>query len=604
VVNIAEKCLLVVTILVFACALFVSFYQPVETEDVWWHLSTGKWIIENHSVPHEDPFSFNDDITTGIFPQWLGSCIYYLIYQGGGFISLKLFRAVLFMLVLGIFFLYGRKQISLPLLLFLIFLASQSLHGRLLLRPFVFNFVFIQIFLISFLQYKKTSQKSLLILFLILGILWSNIHIGGFVYGLSISAIFIFSAFIQHFQTKNEAEKRRYYFQIRNMSLAFGIYLSGFLVNPYGLEGFLYPFKVFLIPNFINFGKLNHIIAELLPPVQILSLSGYWFYVLCFFSILSIYFMRREKFNFTLLFSFALFLFLKHGRAGVFFSLICLYIIVISARQNSFKDFWRRFKYAPLIHLLLCTVLISVSIVTISEKMNRKVFIDGKVKDYLSMDYDPANPRVIIRFLKDHNIRGPMFNSSGLGGFLIWDSYPDLKPFVDNRQFNQVLYAKYRAILREPDVYWSIAEGEFDFKIVLLDMRHLAVHKLLRYLMAREDYQLVYVRDVYLVLLKRGAFHLPKEMEDYQYQLESTPISEEDLKQLKEIASKQSAWTEKIFLPTTFYNNVIEEGVVFFGLGYEGAGIKRILQASKNSPDMVRKLAVPLLEIISHDQII
>ena len=48
----------------FAVASFfgyvgVLFYMPIEIEDVWWHLSTGRWIMNHFSVPLADPFSFS-----------------------------------------------------------------------------------------------------------------------------------------------------------------------------------------------------------------------------------------------------------------------------------------------------------------------------------------------------------------------------------------------------------------------------------------------------------------------------------------------------------------------------------------------------------------
>src|SRR5215469_5498322 len=36
--------------------LFSTFNACLDN-DIWWHLATGKWILQNHAIPHTDPFS-------------------------------------------------------------------------------------------------------------------------------------------------------------------------------------------------------------------------------------------------------------------------------------------------------------------------------------------------------------------------------------------------------------------------------------------------------------------------------------------------------------------------------------------------------------------
>src|SRR5438874_10147598 len=31
--------------------------RPVVDEDIWWHLATGRWIVEHRALPQTDPFS-------------------------------------------------------------------------------------------------------------------------------------------------------------------------------------------------------------------------------------------------------------------------------------------------------------------------------------------------------------------------------------------------------------------------------------------------------------------------------------------------------------------------------------------------------------------
>ena len=63
--------------------IFLFFYHPIETEDVWWHLSTGRWIAQHVQVPNEDVFPFAHERTHWLCNnEWLGSVILYGIVKG------------------------------------------------------------------------------------------------------------------------------------------------------------------------------------------------------------------------------------------------------------------------------------------------------------------------------------------------------------------------------------------------------------------------------------------------------------------------------------------------------------------------------------------
>ena len=43
--------------------LALFFFRPIEIDDVWWHLATGKFIVEHAQVPSTDPFPFSNEQT-------------------------------------------------------------------------------------------------------------------------------------------------------------------------------------------------------------------------------------------------------------------------------------------------------------------------------------------------------------------------------------------------------------------------------------------------------------------------------------------------------------------------------------------------------------
>ena len=75
-------------------SLFVLAAQPQTDPDLWWHLRTGQWILENRAIPHSDPFSFTMLGTHWVAHEWLADIGLYLLYQAGGLTALALSTAL------------------------------------------------------------------------------------------------------------------------------------------------------------------------------------------------------------------------------------------------------------------------------------------------------------------------------------------------------------------------------------------------------------------------------------------------------------------------------------------------------------------------------
>jgi len=41
-----------------ALAAWLYAWHPIRCDDQWWHLLTGRYVLEHGSVPETDPFSF------------------------------------------------------------------------------------------------------------------------------------------------------------------------------------------------------------------------------------------------------------------------------------------------------------------------------------------------------------------------------------------------------------------------------------------------------------------------------------------------------------------------------------------------------------------
>jgi hypothetical protein len=72
--------LLLVGIMLMACALVL---QNVPNNDMWFLISTGRYIVENHTIPDTNPFTWHEGLTMTV-QQWVPAVILYLLYHWFG----------------------------------------------------------------------------------------------------------------------------------------------------------------------------------------------------------------------------------------------------------------------------------------------------------------------------------------------------------------------------------------------------------------------------------------------------------------------------------------------------------------------------------------
>ena len=69
--------------LVLAPAGALSLRRLYDT-DTWWHLASGRWIVEHASVPAVDTLSYTVPGKAWINLQWLGDVLLYGIFRAAG----------------------------------------------------------------------------------------------------------------------------------------------------------------------------------------------------------------------------------------------------------------------------------------------------------------------------------------------------------------------------------------------------------------------------------------------------------------------------------------------------------------------------------------
>ena len=78
-----------VLVLALFIALLAMSAREIADPDFWWHLATGRYIVETRSIPHHDVFSYTATDHKWITHEWLTQVGMIALYSGGGLTALQ-----------------------------------------------------------------------------------------------------------------------------------------------------------------------------------------------------------------------------------------------------------------------------------------------------------------------------------------------------------------------------------------------------------------------------------------------------------------------------------------------------------------------------------
>ncbi|HYC59834.1 MAG TPA: hypothetical protein VEK79_09735 [Thermoanaerobaculia bacterium] len=81
--------------LVLFAAFAVAAVGPIRNYDFFWHLATGRWIVEQFALPLTDPFAVASDRHPWINGEWLFEIVAYLAHNAIGLTGMSFVRAIL-----------------------------------------------------------------------------------------------------------------------------------------------------------------------------------------------------------------------------------------------------------------------------------------------------------------------------------------------------------------------------------------------------------------------------------------------------------------------------------------------------------------------------
>lgn len=406
--------------------LFLSQKINLPAADLGRHIKNGEiflhanqYHISRSALLHTNFFSYTHPTFPFINHHWGYGIIAYLTYSLFGWVGLSLAYIltltgaffILFILITQKTPLYA----SIPISLFLIPLIAERTE----IRPEGMSYLFIAVFLYILIAYSHNElrQKYLYIL-PVLSVFWINTHIYA-IFGPLLVGAFLCEALVHR-------DKTNIYTYLKILALCAG----ALLISPYGLEGALYPFKIFN-----NYGYL---VAEnqsilFLKKLNFINPNFLWWkisVVLAFCGSMLTLMYNRKKFPvalglITLAFAGLSFFGIRHLTLfGLillpFFAKLAELLFERNTTEEGRSNAWA----ASVILSLVLVVFVGIQF------SSRLPGSPSWGLGLFSHNIDST------KFVKNTGVQGPFFSNYDIGGLIIFSLFtPDRqeKVFVDNR---------------------------------------------------------------------------------------------------------------------------------------------------------------------------
>jgi len=382
--------------------------SALSNSDVWLHLRSGLWILQNHAVPHTGLFS-QSPAAPWIAVSWLYDLKLAIWYNLFGLRSIPMFLmsfraalAVLTFLLAG-----GRRNFWAAVAVSAI---AQYILAAVPPSPTYVSVLLFSLESLLLLASRRSGSLRTLLWLPPLFLVWANLDIH-FVYGLGLFLLFLASLAPEKFKPSGAAHPP----QSTKLAAIAALSFLATLITPY----FYRPYQVFFSTVF---SPANSVLPDYLAP-------GF----------------RQPQDYILLLFAMSAFLALGLRRSGDLFLIVFL-ALGAGLSFHSQRDVWLVTLAAvavvgdavptsaatepvagtPLRDLLIAAALALVVLATVV------VFRLPRSSQALLAKASQSYPVAASNYIRDHHLPQPLFNALEWGGFLTW-YLPDYPVAIDGR---------------------------------------------------------------------------------------------------------------------------------------------------------------------------
>jgi hypothetical protein len=501
--------------LIFAVLIvFLSTNKISNEDDIFWHLSIGRYILENKSIPSTDIFSFSTLGSTWIPFEWGWDLINYFLYTHFDFTGISVFNSLLLLIIFAIIIYTIRKfKITYSVSFFIMIVFLFGAFERIVPRPHVFGYLFTVLILSIFIPYRYYSHNNLKKFYFLPFIfaIWANIHMSVLA-GLIIFGLFLLSELAGYFKlrfiTLSEI-KPSSGDELKKLSVVFVLSLFAILLNPHGITTYEYVYSHITMKHI---GSVN----EWLSPFNPVFAGKFYIiiYIIILISGVTIFYYAYKKKDI-----FAALIYIAFGFNSIrairysvdYLVIIIIYFIlafnfILSFIKNTtFKTILSDSPVPKLSISVFCLLLI----ITIpGDKLYHQYL---KYPRFEGTGIDTTFfPSGMFNFMKENNIVNigeKPFNSYEIGGYFMWNFSGKLE-FIDSRAVNEGIMNEYNIIFsRLPGFEKKIQSYGFDYamcveKDMAAEPRYMSEFIIAYFAAKTDEWKLVYWDDKSFLFLK------------------------------------------------------------------------------------------------------
>jgi tetratricopeptide (TPR) repeat protein len=495
----ARLLLISLTVLVVA---IIGFHE-IDDYDTWTNVKAGQVILDTGAIPDTDVFSHTVPENRWVYHEWLAAVVLEVTRRLAGIPGLVVFTA----LVAAVSFLLvllaspPRAGTVLPCLLTLA--GALCASGRFMSRPHMLTTLFFAIFLFLLEIHRRTGTRWILVLPL-LQVVWTNSH-AGFALGIVLTVLYLVGTVAVRSvkPLARHAEKGELLpGSMGRLLLVLGLQSLALLVNPYGFELALKPFRE------LGTERLGGGINEWAPPLDYTPFPpGVVLYYKIALVILGVavllVLVKPRPLPLLLLVTMGGLSWTARRHADVFALALVLGASVAFA---PFVSWLRQARPPRLLRAVPVTVLVAALIVVAFDRVSGRCFRRDRIPTIFAAQACPLiQPVAAVDWLEETGVEGNLFNNYSVGGYLAYRLWPRHKVLIDGRN---VMYGEfieeYDRVLDDPERHFPEMETRYDIGTVFLRHASPGATALLPYISRRPGWSLAYLDQV-AAIFKRGS---------------------------------------------------------------------------------------------------